>query len=308
MAIARSVTSPSGAPLPGDVARHYDDLDPFYRGLWGEHVHHGLWRDSHRWPGALRRSARSLSDATEALIRHVVERAGIGEGAAVCDIGSGYGATARFLARERGARVTAVTVSPAQHAAALATAAVTPAPEYRLGDFVESALPSGAFDAAIAVESLSHMPDLPATLREVRRILRPGASFVACVWLAGDDVSGWRRRHLIEPIIREGRLARLCTGGEMEAALRDAGFHVEVSEDLSREVRRTWSVVVGRVVARLVRDPEARRVMAAGGEAVFARTVARIWLAYRTGAMRYGVFTARTVTGAGGSPGQGRGR
>ena len=26
-----------------DVADHYDELDPFYREIWGEHVHHGLW-------------------------------------------------------------------------------------------------------------------------------------------------------------------------------------------------------------------------------------------------------------------------
>lgn len=284
MRASRSVASPRA----GDVARHYDDLDPYYRSLWGEHVHHGLW--DHEVP---HQGARSLSDATEALIRHVVGRAGIGVGAAVCDIGSGYGATARFLAQEVGARVTAITVSPAQHAAALAAPSIAPPPDYRLGDFLESALPSASFDAAIAVESLSHMPDLPATLREIRRILRPGAPFVACVWLAGDGVSGWRQRHLVEPIRREGRLARLCTSGDMEAALREAGFRTETPDDLSREVRRTWSVVIGRVVARLVRDPEARRVVAAGGEAVFARTVARIWLGYHVGAMRYGVFTAR---------------
>ena len=28
---------------PQDVAGHYDELDPFYRRLWGEHIHHGLW-------------------------------------------------------------------------------------------------------------------------------------------------------------------------------------------------------------------------------------------------------------------------
>jgi tocopherol O-methyltransferase len=25
------------------VPHHYDDLDPFYRELRGDHVHHGLW-------------------------------------------------------------------------------------------------------------------------------------------------------------------------------------------------------------------------------------------------------------------------
>lgn len=275
--------SRTGGPGPQDVARHYDDLDPYYRALWGEHVHHGLWDGD----------TRSLLDATENLIRHVVRRGGIREGAVVCDVGSGYGATARFLARELSARVTAVTVSPRQHAAALAAPPVEPAPEYRLGDFLESGLPAASFDAAIAIESLSHMPDLPATLREVRRILRPGAPLAACVWLAGDAVSGWRERLLLEPIRREGRLARLSTAGELEAAFRDAGFKVERFEDLSRRVRRTWSVAGRRVAGLLARDPEARRVVAAGGEAIFARTVARIWLAYRVGAMRYGVFTVR---------------
>ena len=125
--------------------------------------------------------------------------------------------------------------------------------------------------------------------------MRPGAPLVACVWLAGDDVSGWREHLLRDPIRREGRLARLSTAGELEVAFRDAGFALEAFDDVSRRVRRTWTVVVRRVAARLVRDPDARRLVAAGGEAVFARTVGRIWLAYRVGAMRYGVFTVRNA-------------
>jgi tocopherol O-methyltransferase len=268
---------------PADVARHYDELDPYYRQLWGEHVHHGLW-------GA---RGHSLTDATDELVRHVARRGGIRVGSAVCDIGSGYGATARLLAREMGARVIAVTVSPIQHAAAVAAEPVTPTPLYRLGDFLEAGLPPGSFDAAIAVESLSHMPDLAATLAEVRRILRPGGRFVACVWLAGDRVAGWRERHLLSPIRREGRLARLATAAEIESAMAAAGLEVKRFEDLSHRVRRTWSVAGLHVLRRLIGDPEARRFVAAGGEAVFVRSVARIWVAYRVGAMRYGVFTAR---------------
>jgi len=33
----------SHQPKVADVARHYDEVDPFYRELWGEHLHHGLW-------------------------------------------------------------------------------------------------------------------------------------------------------------------------------------------------------------------------------------------------------------------------
>ncbi|HUG42308.1 MAG TPA: methyltransferase domain-containing protein [Longimicrobiales bacterium] len=268
---------------PRDVARHYDVLDPHYRALWGEHMHHGLWT----------RRGESPETATGNLVRLVAERAGLFPGARVCDIGSGYGATARLLARDWAARVTAVTVSPLQHAGALAAPPVTPAPDYRLGDFLESGLPAGAFDAAIAVESLSHMPDLAATLAEVRRVVRPGGRFVACVWLARDRIAGWRARRLLGPICREGRLARLSTAAELRRALEEAGFTVEAVEDVSARVRRTWSVALARLAGRLIRDPGARRVVAAGGEAVFARTVARMWLAYRVGALRYGVFTTR---------------
>jgi tocopherol O-methyltransferase len=137
------------------------------------------------------------------------------------------------------------------------------------------------------------MPDLASTFDEVRRILRPGGRFVACVWLAGARVAGWRERHLVYHIRREGRLARLATAAEIESAMEAAGLEVERFEDLSHRVRRTWTVAGLHVLLRLIRDPEARRFVASGGEAVFVRSVARIWLAYRVGAMRYGVFTAR---------------
>nr|MBA2242711.1 methyltransferase type 11 [Chthoniobacterales bacterium] len=26
-----------------NVVSHYDELDHFYRDVWGDHVHHGLW-------------------------------------------------------------------------------------------------------------------------------------------------------------------------------------------------------------------------------------------------------------------------
>jgi tocopherol O-methyltransferase len=113
------------------------------------------------------------------------------------------------------------------------------------------------------------------------------------VWLAGDRVAGWRERHLLYPIRREGHLARLATAAEIESAMRAAGVEMERFEDLSYRVRRTWSVAGLNVLRRLIGDPEARRFVASGGEAVFVRSVARIWLAYRVGAMRYGVFTAR---------------
>ena len=54
--------------------------------------------------------------AVRQLVELVAREARVRQGSRVCDIGCGYGATARMLAQELGAEVTAITISPAQHA------------------------------------------------------------------------------------------------------------------------------------------------------------------------------------------------
>lgn len=271
-----------GSPAP--VIRHYGELDRFYRELWGEHVHHGLWLSGRESP----------EEAVEALVRRAADRAGIGAGDRVCDIGSGYGAPARLLVRERDARVTAITVSPAQHERAVG---LDPGenPRYVLADWLENGLSGASFDAAVAIESTEHMGDPEGAFREVRRVLRPGARLVVCAWLAAEAPSRWARRHLLEPIRREGRLAWLPTAVELRGAVEAGGLRVEGIEDLTREVRRTWSVCLRRALGAVLRRPDYRAFLLdrRSEERVFAVTMVRIWLAYRLGAMRYGLLTAR---------------
>src|SRR3954452_6677454 len=95
---------PRTEPGRADVAGHYDGLDRFYRELWGEHVHHGLWRTGRE----------SVSQATRALIDLVLAHARLSPGARVADAGCGYGGTARVVARELRADVVGFTLSEAQ--------------------------------------------------------------------------------------------------------------------------------------------------------------------------------------------------
>lgn len=282
---------PRGVGLdPAEVARHYGDLDRYYRELWGEHVHHGLWHTG----------SESSGEAVEALIHRVASVAEIVPGDRVCDVGCGYGGTARFLAREYDARVTGITLSEAQGDFALAATgreALRDRVRIEVGDWLGSAFETvrgeGLFQAALAVESMTHMADLGEALLRVRTVLQPGGRFVACVWLAGDDVGGLQERHLLEPICREGRLAGLPTATEFLTAMGGAGL-VEntLVSDLSRKVRGTWDRTLKAAARRVVEDPEARRFLldAAQPERIFAATMIRIWIAYRTGALRYGLF------------------
>lgn len=279
-------------PLPfsaAEVARHYDDLDPFYRDIWGEHVHHGLWLTGRESP----------EQAVVALTDHVADALALRAGERVIDAGAGYGGTARHLASARGVHVTGVTVSAAQHAhATRAPGQASGNPTMLLRDWLSNGLEPGGADAVIAIESTEHMASLHRALGEMRRVLRPGGRVAICAWLAGDDVPEWQRRRLLEPIRRDGRLVTLATAGEYGEALRVAGFRGIEFEDLTARVRRTWAVCLGRLAGRFLTDAGYWRyaLRARNGERVFLMAVPRILLAYRTGAMRYGLFVARTPT------------
>jgi tocopherol O-methyltransferase len=266
------------------VAGHYDRLDRFYRRLWGEHVHHGLWTDPTMTPEA----------AVRHLVHRVAEDAQLGKGDRVCDVGCGYGAPARLWARDYGAQVTGFTISAAQHAYAEAQAVEGPAPEYRLQDVLENDLPDGAFDAVVAVESLTHIPDQPGVLREAARLLRPGGRLVACVWMADAAPSEWQRRHLLDPIVEEGRLSGLPTAADLHRWTTAAGLTVERLDDVTPLVRHTWTVVLRRFLGALFTDPDVLRTLldASEAERVFARTLPRIWLAQHLGGLRYGWLVA----------------
>ncbi len=287
-----------------EVASHYDELDLFYRDVWGEHVHHGLWR----------RGDESREEAVLALTNLVAQRAGLPlevhasasrDSAApssgstrgqvfprVIDIGCGYGATARWLAA-RGAQVTGITVSPAQGAIAAAHAPNESNPKFLVGDWLENPLPAGSFDAAIAIESSEHMVDKARFFSQASRVLRRGGRLVICAWLAAESPRATAKRWLLEPICRECRMPHLGSATEYKALAEEAGFAQENFEDVTRCVARTWPAIVRRLVAKFATEPHYLRFLFSthAKNRVFVLTILRIWLAYSVGAMRYGIFS-----------------
>jgi len=264
------------------IADHYNELDLFYREVWGEHVHHGLWISGDEDP----------DQAVVQLVQLVAEKAKITSGARVCDIGSGYGAAARFLARQMGARVTAVTVSESQHSYACK---LDPSgnPTYILSDWLKTELIPESFDAAFAIESSEHMADKAAFFSRALSILKSGGRLVVCSWVVAEPASCSQKKRLLEKICREGRMPHLLNADELLSAAQSTGFRAIDHHDLSQKVSRTWSVVIFRFAKRLISDSRYRTFLLQPGRhnRVFAGTIFRIWLAYRTQAMRYGIFT-----------------
>ncbi len=275
-----------------DVASHYDELDRFYREIWGEHVHHGLWL----------RGDETQAQAVRQLAEMVAREAAVTKGTRVVDIGCGYGATAQLMADEFGAEVTGMTISEAQYAIAQARAAAHQAqpsqeprptnPTYTFGDWLTNTLPADSFDAAIAIESSEHM-DKPGFFAQARRVLRSGGRLVVNAWLSREAPTRNQVRWLIEPICREGRMPHLGTESDYRRLAAEAGFRVEKFQDVTRQIARTWPMIVRVFLWNLLRKPAYIRFILdpKSKNAIFGFTIVRLWMAFRTGAMRYGVFT-----------------
>lgn len=265
-----------------DVASHYDELDRFYREIWGEHVHHGLWV----------RGDETQAQAVRQLAELVAREAAVTKGTRVVDIGCGYGATAQLLADEFGAEVTGFTISQAQYAIAQTRAGGKGNPAYVCGDWLTNTLPADSFDAAIAIESSEHM-DKPGFFAQAQRVLRPGGRLVVNAWLSCESPTRNQERWLIEPICREGRMPHLGAESDYRRLATEAGFRLEKFQDVTQQIARTWPMIVRVFAWNLLRKPSYIRFILdpKSKNAIFGLTIVRLWMAFRTGAMRYGVFT-----------------
>jgi demethylmenaquinone methyltransferase/2-methoxy-6-polyprenyl-1,4-benzoquinol methylase len=111
--------------------------------------------------------------------RFLVSRLPVGPDAVVLDVATGTGAVALELVREKGCRVVGVDQSPEMLAEArrrLLLAAETK--RVRLVEAAAERLPfdDDNFDGLTAAYLLRYLDDLPAGLRELARVLRPGAT------------------------------------------------------------------------------------------------------------------------------------
>jgi tocopherol O-methyltransferase len=279
-----------------DVASHYDELDRFYREIWGEHVHHGYWATGRE----------SAAQAAEALVELVETRLQLSPSLKLCDIGCGYGATAQHIAERNDLQITGLTVSAIQAERARERRPSRGQISFLEQDWLANGLPDASFDRVFAIESSEHMADKQGFFDEAFRVLKPGGLLAVCAWLGREGARPWEVHHLLEPICREGRMPSMGSATEYSGLAQKAGFSLLTFEDLSKRVRRTWSICARRVVGRLMTRPADRRFLLdpAQRNRVFAVTLLRMLIAYQTGSLVYGLFVFRKppIEGHQGSP------
>src|SRR5262245_43788615 len=110
--------------------------------------------------------------------RRTVERLGLRPGEHVLDVCCGSGASAIPAAERVGPDGTVLGIDLAESLLALARAKASNRSlrntEFRTGDMLALGLPAGRFDAVICVFGIFFVPYMPAAVRALWQVVRPG--------------------------------------------------------------------------------------------------------------------------------------
>jgi cyclopropane fatty-acyl-phospholipid synthase-like methyltransferase len=195
----------------------------------------------------------TLAESIRNTNAYLAERAEIGAETRVLDAGCGVGGSAIWLAEQRRARVTGVTLVDRQVELARRFASehgVADLADFEERDMLATGFAQSSFDVVWCIESVCHVEALDEFLSHAAFLLRDGgrlAMFELC--------SGRERNPELERIVCEGwALAALRTPGEIESALSRAGFDASATEDVTERAAmsaRALEAMAGRSLLKL---------------------------------------------------------
>lgn len=226
-----------------NIEAHYDLGNDFYR----------RWLD----PSMLYSSAiwnettHNLESAQEYKLQCIAEKLALEGGEKVLEIGCGWGALARFLAKHDGAYVTGITLSPSQLAWAnqsIIEAGQEKDIDLRLQDYRDL---EGQFDRIVSIEMFEAVGEAywPEYFATMKRCLKPdGRAVLQIISIEDSRYENYRRKaDFIQKFIFPGGF--LPSDKVLERDLMKAGLVVKEVEHFGRSYARTLAEWRERFVA-----------------------------------------------------------
>lgn len=265
------------------IIEHYDLVSPYYRSLWGEHLHHGYWI----------RGDESKEQAQLQLIEHLAQLAKIKLRSDILDIGCGFGASSLYLAKTYNAAVTGINTSSVQVQMAIKAAASEKLDARFLVMDAEAMDFHKQFDLLWSVESISHYEHREKFFASAARLLKPGGLFAITDWFKKENLTPVETREFIDPI-EEGMMVKLQIMDDYEHFLTSNGLRIMHREILNKNCAKTWDLCLDIISNNAFWELAAKH----GTEFIaFLKAFRAMRAGFASGNFVYGLFVACAASG-----------
>lgn len=158
-----------------DIATYYDVSEDHYMYFWdlnqSHSLHYGYWDAS----------TKTFREALANINTILADKAGIAPGDKVLDAGCGVGGSSIWLAKNKYAVVTGITLSQKQASRANAFAkqiGLEKHAVFEVQDYTNTTYDSESFDVVWAIESVCHAANKEDFIKEAYRLLKPGGQLI----------------------------------------------------------------------------------------------------------------------------------
>jgi len=222
---------------------YYDsnDADNFYFHIWGgEDIHVGLYKED---DDSISDASRRTVEKMAAKIRHFPA------GSKALDLGSGYGGSARHLARENGYHVQCLNISQVQNERnrelnlkqGLAVLV-----EVTDGSFEDIPFSENAFDLVWSQDALLHSGNRKRVFEEVDRVLRPGGEFIFT-----DPMQRFGTNpEILQPVLERIHLNSMGSIDDYESYAQELGWSVVEVDEMTPHLIEHYSRVLKELEQR----------------------------------------------------------
>jgi cyclopropane-fatty-acyl-phospholipid synthase len=232
--------------------QHYEVPPAFFELVLGPHLKYS----SAYWPDGI----QTLADAEQAMLNLTMDRADLGPGQRVLELGCGWGSLTLAIARRHPtARVHAVSNSTRQRAFILDRARAEGLHHVTVetADMNTFRAP-GRFDRVVSVEMFEHMRNWPELLRRIHSWLHPGGALFVHVFAhrrfaypyETDGTTDWMARHFFTGgmMPSEVLLPRVADGFDLDGRWWIDGTHYARTAEAWHSNLMRRRAEVGRVL------------------------------------------------------------
>jgi len=180
--------------------------------------------------------ADPFSTVTLTDLRRIAFELAVGPGQVIADIACGQGGPGLWIARETGAALVGIDISPVAAAQATERAqafGLSERARFLVGTAEKTGVDTASVAGVMSIDAFWLFPDKPAAAAEAARMLEPGGRFTLTTWECSITPPGW-----------QPQLA------DHHDLLQNAGFVVEVYEETPDWERRQRAFTASILAAR----------------------------------------------------------